>query len=216
MAHDVRMSTQDARGPGPTWRSRLTSRGAVIAIVTTLVIAVGAGAWAVAWHRASTGLRVETVSGPECEGASTRIRSLGFDPAIRVDTMRVEPGMRCVYTVRVVNDGPFTVHLDRAVLPFLGARGGGVVKALPPVVLRTAGTDDIDASVRLDRDLRPGASTDFSVPVGFRARGCNDGTTWVQDWPSVSFQVLGGHARSAGRGVFAWSYRQDQPDGCSR
>ena len=207
------MSTQVTRGPSArSWRARLTSRGAIIAWVTGLVIALGATAWAISWHQATSHLRVESVGAPQCQGAATHRRTL--TAGVRADLMFVTPAMRCVYTVRVSNDGPFTVHLDRAVLPFLGRGGGGVVKALPPVVTKVSGTDDVDALVGLDRDLPPGASTEFDVPVGYRESGCNSGSLWIRRWPAVSFHVLGGSAEVSGDGIMAWRMLHGQGGGC--
>ena len=98
--------------------------------------------------------------------------------------------MHCSITVVITNTGARVVHLDTLKAPYIGPRTGGVVTA-DPQPPAAAQSDGLDGFYPLDVDLAAGKSATVTIGLGFQESGCSAGTTWVQSWPSVSFQVLG-------------------------
>lgn len=173
--------------------------------VATLVVAMLVGAWL--WgsqHGADRVTVAWSPSSPTCQGTQVDRRDAPVIEAV--------PGMRCVITVRVRNDGPFPVHVGTATAPVVGVRTGAVVStdnADPPQA------DGLDASFTLDRTLAPGRAMTFDIVTVFHPAGCNNsGTMRVARWPQIDVSSLGLRHERAARETFAFS-RDGSTPGCS-
>lgn len=172
------------------------------AAVGTILAVIGLTmtVWATGTSAVAADVEVTSAGSPECEGATFRTRQ-------GREVLVVTPQTRCVYTFEITNHGVTTVHLDALLLPYLGAGGGGVVRADPT-------TGDLDAPYPLDRDLEPGESTTVTTVVRYRPRGCTAGITWFHDWPKVELTSFGRALTLRGADTFTFTYRGGQNPGC--
>ncbi len=171
--------SEDARGRGEASKRR--RRAIALGLVAAAV--VGLVSWRLWTSHALGSVQVAWSGEPVCEGTSLRRDG---------HTIEARPDMSCVITVTVRNDGPVSVHLRRAVLPFAGPEGGPVIEAAEIDDRRPAADDGIDAAVTLDRDLDPGETWTFRTRVVFRDDGCTDGGTFTAHaWPTVEVSHLG-------------------------
>lgn len=188
-----------------SWRP---SPPAVGAVGILLVIGLVAGGWVLWTSRAMSAVEVGWRGEPDCSGATLERDG---------HTIKAQDGMSCVITVEVRNTGGRTVHLDRAVLPFLGPGGGAVVRAgeidgrdpAPAVA-----ANDIDARIDLDHDLEGGETWTFRTLVVFRKNGCTSaGTGSFYGWPVVEIATLGRHGTATSSQELTYS-RERQNPGC--
>lgn len=167
--------------------SRSRNRRGLLLAVAALTAVVGLGATWWMWTSHFTGgVEVAWADEPTCTGTS--LTQDGH-------TIEARRGMSCVITVTVRNDGPVEVHLERAVLPYVGPDGGSVVRAAAPVDgLRPEGDalTDIDATLPLKRELGSGESWTFRTRIVFRDDGWTAaGKLWIDGWPTVRAEYLG-------------------------
>ncbi len=139
---------------------------------------------------------------PECTGADvvshTEKGPLG-EESWSGPLIQAEREMRCVITVEVRNHSGGNVHLDHALLPFMGPDGGAVIKADTTAdtdVWRTPPDIGIDSLRLLDVTLHHGETTTFDISLAFRESGCSGGPggggrTWVEGFPTVTVTTLG-------------------------
>lgn len=97
---------------------------------------------AVAWDNASG------QGGPiSCRGTTVTERRLG-DPVGRVPVLRLQPGMDCALSIRLVNRGSGTVDLDTVVQPYMGPEDGAEVQVANLADLPRATAQSEDGSTR--------------------------------------------------------------------
>lgn len=192
---DIEAAVRDRRGPL-----------VAIAVVVTLLVAVVAW-WT--WTSHVTGsVEVAWDGEPTCTG--TNLRPDGH-------TIEARQGMSCVISVTVRNDGPVAVHLDRAVLPFMGPHGGSVLKGavIDDRELVPSADGRVDAAIVLDHELGSGESWTFRTRIVFRAHGCTaGGRMWFPAWPVVQAEYLG-RDRDVGADRKLAAHRWKQNPGCS-
>ena len=148
-------------------------RRLVLLVAAVAAVALVTGAVTM-WHRiaAHRAEQVEiTWTGiPKCTGADVVAYSRPFGPEWSGPLIKAERGMRCIITVEVRNHSGGNVHLDHALLPLMGPRGGGVIKVdttTDPNLWSSSSTDDIDVLRLLDTTLSPGETTTFDIPLVF-------------------------------------------------
>jgi len=142
---------------------------------------------AVAWDNASGQGRPIS-----CLGTTVTERRLG-DPVGRVPVLRLQPGMDCALSIRLINRGSGTVHLDTVVLPYMGPEGGAEVQVanLADLPRATAQPEDgLHAAFELDRALPEGESHRFTIHFTYRDNGFSSGTIWVGNIPRLSVTAL--------------------------
>lgn len=122
---------------------------------------------------------------PACEG--TKVREAGSQRPVVV----AQEGMRCVIEVQVTNDSGYTVRVVDAAAPFVGPATGTVVTAQNAEPAERGSPYDVDAFFPLDRSLPAGESTTFDIVLVIHPSGCNTGTLWVPNWPTVTVDTLG-------------------------
>lgn len=112
--------------------------------------------------------------------------------------IRAERGMRCIITVEARNRSGGSVHLDHALLPCVGPRGGAVMKVdttADACLWSTTQGDHRDILRLLDVTLSPGDSTNSTSCWWFRENGCSGGPeggqTWFGGFPTVTITSLG-------------------------
>lgn len=113
-----------------------------------------------------------------CTGAEVRTVSQG---GARID---VRPGMRCVVSTVVRNDGWWPVTVERLDLPGMGPRGG-----VPARLLDGAG-DVVAGQVSVEERVGPGSSLDVESVLVFREGACATGTTTFVGFPGVRVSSL--------------------------
>lgn len=189
----------DSSGPRRRLDRRWVAAGLAVLLVLGLVLA---------WHQVAEQraeqVEVVWIKGPECTGADvvyTEDDPLGVEEPWSGPLIKAKRGMRCVVTVEVRNGSGGSVHVDHALLPYLGPGGGAVIKVdttTEPDVWSTPQGDDIDIdSLRLlDVTLAPGKTTTFDIPLVFRESGCSGGPggggrMWVSGFPEVTITALG-------------------------
>lgn len=200
------MSDERFDGLGEVSRNRASSdaarglprRGVRVLMVAALVVAVAGVGWrgvatsrlghvVVAWDNASGH------EGPiSCRGTTVTERRLG-DPVRRVPVLRLQPGMDCALSIRLVNRGSGTVHLGTVVLPYMGPEGGAEVQVANLADLPRAAAqseDGLHAAFTLDRALTEGESYGFTIHFTHRDDGCSDATTWIGNFPRLSVSTL--------------------------
>jgi hypothetical protein len=214
---DVAVTTdiahQGATGdPGPTPRHRLPgSRGqrvlALVLVTAVVAVVAAVSAWSRWTSRVLDSVSVAWVGQPQCVGA--RLLRDGH-------TIEAVKGMSCVVELAVHNGSGRTVHLDRAIEPFLGRDGGAVIMSPGRGArgLRPADTRGVDAALHLDRDLRADETWSFRVGIVWRPDGCTDGgTMFIHQWPDVRVDFLGKHATAHGDRPLT-IHRHRQNPGC--
>lgn len=199
----------------PRWWRR---RPAVLVALTATVLLLPAGGWWVATAATADRVLVE-VSVERCANTPVQNRLVadGAGQTARQRVFVVTPRTRCSLTVRVINHGPFDVHLQRGVAPGLGPVGGGVLEATVLVDGEPDPAPDpgsSDASVRLAEDLPAGRSTGFRIVLTARDDGCTAGVTTVEGWPRVELSALGRDLSVAGATDLAFRWRTAQNPGC--
>lgn len=124
----------------------------------------------------------------------------GTDVSGRSGAIELRPGMTCTVPVTVRNPGPLVVHLDEAVLPFMGPAGGAAVqvRSWQGRVPEGAATD---AVFDLDRRLEPGDTWETEVQLRFRPDGCTARGTHSSYLLEVRANAWGRSVRVAGAGV---------------
>jgi len=191
---------------GERQRSRRL-RGGSIAVVAIAAVLVG-----FLWVRDSLAagdrnqVRIVTdMNALTCEGTSVEGRATphvdGSELAMPVAA--IEPGMRCLYTFWVSNQGGRSVDLDRIVFPVLGPSGGAAVEAielaplgLGPNPTETSDTytgSPIDAIFDVERDLPADSAMEFSLVIVHRPSGCTPGggTISWRDAPTITLTARG-------------------------
>ena len=180
----------------------------MVLLAAVLVVGLGSGVWVWGSSRAISDVEVAWRGEPACTGT-------GLEKDHH--TIRAQQGMACVITVEVHNTGRWGVHLDRAVLPYLGPGGGGVVRAgeIDGRAPRPASTaDDVDARIELDHHLDAGETWTFRTLVVFRADGCTDaGTGTFYGWPALVVRSWGRDGTVASPHDLVFS-RERQNPGC--
>jgi hypothetical protein len=197
---------QDPRSPRRA--GTRTGRYGLLALLAAVIVTVAAVS---AWNR-WTGRVLDSVTvawqgEPRCAGA--RLLRDGH-------TIEAVRGMSCVVTLAVHNGSNRTVHLDRAIEPFLGRDGGPVIKAAELGRQRLAHPGDlgVDAVLPLDHDLRAGETWRFRVGIVWRPDGCTDGgTMFIHEWPEVRLDFHGRHATAHGDHTLT-IHRHRQNPGC--
>lgn len=186
-------------------------RRIVFVVLAALVVGGAVVAGWVTWAgRIAGDVEVSwSAESPACVGTTVK-RAGSQRPVIEA----VE-SMRCVITVEMSNGSGRTVHLARAVASLVGPRTGAVVTAGNAEPASKQGESDIDALFPLDRDLRPGQSTEFEVVLVLNPRGCNGGTLFSSDWPVVTVETLGRSYDLRGDKDFAF-HRDGVTPGCTR
>lgn len=196
-----RNEDESLRWTSPSQGRRLSRRWIAGGLVVVLIIGL-----VLAWYRIA-GQRAEQVEVmwadvPECTGADvvshTEEGPLG-EESWSGPLIRAERGMRCVITVEVRNRSGGNVHLDHALLPYMGPGGGAVIKADTTAdtdLWSTPPDDDIDTLRLLDVTLHSGETTTFDISLVFRESGCSGGPggggrTWVEGFPTVTVTSLG-------------------------
>lgn len=146
---------------------------------------------------------------PACEG--TTVRNAGSQRPV----IEARESMRCVITVEVSNGSGRAVHIAHAVAPVVGPQTGAVVTAENAQPAKKNGEYDIDALFAIDQDLRAGQTTRFDVVLVLNPHGCNSGTLWASEWPTVTVEVLGRSFDLHGDKDFAF-HRDGATPGCKR
>lgn len=206
-------------------RRQLRRAWGVAGLVVLLVLGL-----VTAWYRI-TGHRAEQVAVmwtgvPECTGAD--VVSPSEEPVPGEESwsgplIEAERGMRCVITVEVSNRSGGSIHLDQALLPFMGPGAGPIVKVdttAAESVWSTPSGDDLDALRLLDVTLAPGGTTTFDIPLVFRDRGCSGGpdgggSTWIEGFPTVTVTSLGRTLERPASSDLAFT-QMDPSRGCGR
>lgn len=159
-------------------------------VAVSAVVLLAAGATIAGWLAWSSRTAEKVVvswsaASPDCEG--TTVQRSGSDQPL----INAREAMRCVVEVSVANRGTRTVHLVRAVAPFVGPDTGTVVIAENASAAVQSGLD-IDAVFPLRADLGGGEAMTFKVVLVFNPGGCNEGGTMrLPGWPAVTVQALG-------------------------
>ena len=186
------MTTQTVTNEPPSLHSDRVDRrlffgffGLVLAIVVSVVVWWAWGSYAMG------GVEVTTDESPVCTGTTLR-------PDNR--TIEAKPGMSCVYTVTVRNDGPVGIHLDSTVLTILGKGGGAVIMAAAIDGRKPGeGAHDVDAEIALDHEVESGEAWSFRLRVVYRPDGCTSaGWMTIYDLPTVHLSYLGRDAEASG------------------
>lgn len=183
-------------------------RPVVWCVAVAALVAVGIGSWFAWTSMVASSLEVAWQGEPVCSGT---------DLARDAHTIRAEAEMSCVITVEVRNAGRQDVHLDTAVLPYLGPDGGSVLEAaeIDGRQPTADGRDTVDARVELGHDLGAGDTWTFRTLVVFRDDGCTDaGTGHFDGWPAVRFEALGRDGSAAAPDELAYTRRSQNP-GCT-
>lgn len=183
-------------------------RGLLLAGALVVAAALGLASWWTWTSVAIGGITVTSTDEPSCTGTT-----LGKNG----QTIEVNRAMSCVIAVTVRNDGPATLRLDNAELPYLGPRGGPAVRAVEVDGREpesAPGSLGIDAAVPLAHALGPGESWTFRTRITYRPRGCTaPGSFTVSDWPGVQVSYLGRAGVIHGDRDFVIRTRKQNP-GC--
>jgi hypothetical protein len=156
-------------------------RRLVLLVAAVAAVALVTGAVTM-WHRIATHraeqVEITWTGIPKCTGADVVAYSRPLGPEWSGPLIKAQRGMRCIITVEVRNHSGGNVHLDHALLPLMGPRGGGVIKVDTTTdanLWSSSATDDIDVLRLLDSTLSPGETTTFDIPLVFRESGCTGG-----------------------------------------
>ena len=184
---------------------------AAVVLVVLVVLSTSVGGWLLWSGRVASGVSVTWSPGsPACEGTTVD------EPLSRRPVIVAKKGMRCVIEVEVTNRSGRTVQVVDAVARFVGPRTGAALTAQNAEPAERGSPYGIDAHFPIDRSLAPGESTTLEIVLVLHPRGCNSGTLWVSEWPTVTVEALGRSHDVRGDTDFGLRSTMRTTPGCTR
>lgn len=163
----------------------------VLAVMSVLVVA-----GLVVWQQTASRWRADVTAG---YAATLRCAGTTVHQTQGVPFVTLRPGLRCILSLRVSNNGPHGVHIDTLTLPFMGADTGAQLRAHGPG--QGVATGGRDALFHLDRDVSAHASFVVSYQLRFWPGGCiGQGTSQIiSELPRLTVSTLGRSGSRNGR-----------------